>query len=94
MFAGDTSVFVTHPNIKIIYKHANEDLTSIYKWLHMNKLSLNYAQTKYLFIQTDHCKPLPLELPLQVNQKKLEKVRKINFLGVTFNKNLSWKTHI
>ena len=48
MFADDTSVFVTHPNIKIIYKYANEDLNSIYEWLCTNKLSLNYAKTKYV----------------------------------------------
>ena len=95
MFADDASVFVTHPNINIIHKHANEDLIkSTYKWLCTNKLFLNYAKTKYILFQTAHSKPSPLHLSLKVNEKKIKKVWKINFLGVTFNENLSWKTHM
>ena len=90
MFADDTSVFVTHPKIKIFFKHAN----GIYKWLCKNKLSLNYAKPKYMLFQTAHSKPPPLHLPLQVNEKKIKKVREINFLGVTFNEYFSWKTHM
>ena len=71
MFADDTSIFVTHPNIKIIYEHANEDLNSIYKWLRTNKLSLNYAKTKYVLFITANSKPPPLHLPVQVNEKKI-----------------------
>ena len=48
MFADDTSVFITNPNIKIIYKQVNDGLNIIYTWLCTNKLSLNYAQTKYV----------------------------------------------
>ena len=70
MFADDTSVFVTHSNIKIICKHANNDLNNICKWLRTNKLSLNYAKTKYVLFQTAHSKPPPPHLPLQVNEKK------------------------
>ena len=92
--ADNTSVFEIHPNIKIIYKHANEDLNSIYKWLCTNKLSLNYAKIKYKLFQTAHSKPTPLHLLLQVNEKKIKEVREINFSGVTFNENLSWKTHM
>ena len=100
MFADDTSIFVflySHLNIKIIifiYIHANEDLNSIYKWLCTNKLSLNYAKTKFMLFQTAHSKPPPPHLLLQVNEKKIEKVREINFLGITFTENLSWKTQM
>ena len=52
MFANDTGGFVTHPNKKIINKHANKDLNSILKWLGINKLSLNYAKTKYVLFET------------------------------------------
>ena len=79
MFADNTSVFVTHPDIKIIYKHANEDLNSNHKLLCTNKLSLNYAKTKYVLLQTAYSKPPSLHLPLQVNEKKIEKVQEINF---------------
>ena len=96
IFADFTSVFVTHPNIKIIYKLVNEDLIAAFisGCIQTNKLSLNYAKTKYVLFQTAHSKPPPLPLPLQVNEKKIENVRKINFLGVTFNENLFWNTHV
>ena len=63
---------------------------SIYKWLCTKNLSLNYAKTKHVLFQAAHSEPPPLHLPLQVNEKKIEKVREINFLG----ENLSWKTHM
>ena len=47
-----------------------------------------------MLFQTAHSKNPPLYLPLQVIEKKIEKVRKINFLGVNFNENLFWKTHV
>ena len=46
-----------------------------------------------MLFQTAHSKPPPLHLPLQVSEKKIEKVWEINFLGVTFNENF-WKTRM
>jgi len=62
MFADDTSIYLTNPNLVTMYKLANEDLLNIYKWLITNKLSLNTSKTKYILFQTPHSKTPPAYL--------------------------------
>ena len=70
MFADVISVFVTHPNLKIIYKHANEDLNSIYKY------ELNFFK---LYQKLNMCCSKQLILNLHQNEKKLKKSGKLIF---------------
>ena len=94
MFADDTSVFISNSNLTTMYQRANEDLNSIYNWLGANKLSINFTKTKYVLFRTLHSKPPPSNWSLSVHRKKIERVSEINFLGITYNENLSWKKHM
>ena len=50
MFADDTNLFYTHPNMKKLFSTMNEELSSINQWFTSNKLSLNAKKTKkFLF---------------------------------------------
>ena len=46
MFAGDTNLFYSHSNIKILYETLNKELTHINERFNANKLSLNTSETK------------------------------------------------
>ena len=94
MFADDTSVFISNSNLTTKYQRANEDLNSIYNWLSANKLSINFTKTKYVMFRTLRSKPPPSNLSLSIHGKKIERVSEINFLGITYNENLSWKKHM
>ena len=94
MFADDTSVFISNSNITTMYQRANEDLNSIYNWLGASKLSINFTKTKYVLFRTLRSKSPPSNLSLSVHGKKIERVSEINFLGITYNENLSWKKHM
>ena len=94
MFADDTSVFISNSNLTTMYQRANEDLHSIYNWLRANKLSINFTKTKYVLFRTLRSKPPPSNLSLSVHGKKIERVSEINFVGITYNENLSWKKHM
>ena len=94
MFADDTSVFISNSNLITSYQRVNEDLNSIYNWLDANKLSINFTKTKYVLFRTLHSKPPPSNLSLSVHGKKIERVSEINFLGITYNENLTWKKHM
>ena len=74
-----------------MYQRANEDLNSIYNWFGANKLSINLTKTKYVLFRTPHLKPPPFYFSLSVNEKNLNRVSGINFLGITYNENLFWK---
>ena len=94
MFADDTSVFISNSNLTTMYQRANEDLNSIYNWLSANKLSINFTKTKCVMFRTLRSKPPPSNLSLSVHGKKIERVSEINFLGISYNENLSWKKHM
>ena len=94
MFGNDTSVFISNSNLTTMYQRANEDQNSIYNWLGANKLAINFTKTKYVLFRTLRSKPPPPNLSLSIHGKKIESVSEINFLGITYNENLSWKKHM
>ena len=55
---------------------------------------LNFTKTKHVLFRTPHSKPPPPHLSLSVNGKNIKRVREVNFLGITYNENLSWKKHM
>ena len=68
----------------------------MFQWFNANKLSLNKDKTKYTFFhkarENDN---IPLKLPaLFINDKEIEQVTSIKFLGVLTDEHLTWKEHI
>ena len=74
----------------------NDELDKIYEWFNVNKLSLNADKRKHaLFYKPSKTDDLPLLLPkVLINDKEVERVGSIKFLGVLLDEHLSWKEHI
>ena len=97
LYADDTSLLNSlsislnsyDPDIHTI----NLELSKIYDWLAVNKLSLNLRKTKYMLFH-HHNKKLPNNISLQINSTEIERVTNFIFIGVTINEHLSWKPHI
>ena len=49
-FADDTNIFITGKNIQSVYLKTNLELKNIDEWMTANKLIVNSAKTKYLFL--------------------------------------------
>ena len=96
MFADDTNLFFEHTDLRILFSMVNDELKKIYEWFNANKLSLNADKTKYsLFHKPSKTDDLPLLLPkVLINDKEVERVGSIKFLGVLLDEHLSWKEHI
>ena len=96
MFADDTNLFFTHKNIKELFQTVNSELDKVFQWFNANKLSLNKDKTKYTFFHKAREKDnIPLKLPaLFINDKEIERVTSIKFLGVLTDEHLTWKKHI
>ena len=96
MFADDTNLFFSHKNIKDLFQAVNSELGKIFQWFNANKLSLSKDKTKYTFFHKAREKDnIPLKLPaLFINDKEIERVTSIKFLGVLIDEYLSWKDHI
>ena len=57
-----------------------------------NKLSLNVKKTKYMMFHTPQRKVTYPEI--KIINILIENVSKFSFLGIIFNSNLKWHTHI
>ena len=96
MFADDTNLFFAHKNTQHLFKTVNIELEKINVWFRANKLSLNEGKTKYTFFHKIRQKDnIPLKLPsLFINNKEIQRIRSIKFLGVMIDENLSWHEHL
>ena len=75
MFADDTNLFYSHPDIKELFKFSNSELRKVCNWFNANKLSLNEGKTKYIFFHgLGNRNDIPLKLQtLFVNKSQFNK---------------------
>ena len=98
LFADDTSLLDTinlsiSPENTFDSEKLNKELSKIYDWLAVNKLSLNISKTKFMIFHHRN-KSLPKKIEIKINNTVIERVQNFCFLGLTINENLSWKTHL
>ena len=98
LYADDTNLFSTiEYSTPICTSKADEllnrELSLVNEWLEINKLSLNIGKTKYTIFHP-HQKDITDLIPrLNMNGIEIERVETFDFLGVTLDEYLTWKSH-
>ena len=94
LYADDTTLYISFTSQTNTTNLINTEIEKINKWLAINKLSLNIGKTKYMLFHAMN-KDLTNCIPdLVVNGNVINRVRDFNFLGIIFNENMSWKSHL
>ena len=101
MFADDTTLLNSicsfqknvHENLSDISAHINNELSTVYDWLCVNKLSLNVNKTKAMVFSFKQ-RSLSEMPKLMINNIEIENVDDFKFLGIHINRNISWQPHI
>ena len=100
MYAADTCSYYSFDSVDAMKQAIDADLTALKAWLESNKLSLNVAKTETMIIGTEtenmvvgHKRQTnrihgPLEVKINGGQAK--RVKKVKYLGVTVDENLTW----
>ena len=91
LFADDTTIVSAHHDIDILFSQANIELTKLYNWFCLNKLSLNIDKTSYILFSNKQDDP---KNTINIDNINIKRVFSNNFLGVTIDHKLSWKTQI
>jgi len=79
-------------NSNSIAVNINNELSKINMWLKLNKLSLNVAKTKAMVF---HHPRKNVTVPnLSIDGHRVEFVNDFNYLGIIFDKHLTWNKHI
>ncbi len=96
IYANDTSLTST---LKIILREnmsiensINNELMNITEWLKLNKLSLNIPKTTFMVFHKAQRKMTPTKI--KIVDTIIEQDSDFNFLGLTINQQLNWKSHV
>ena len=92
IFADDTNIFLSGPNIKDLTHILNTELTTLAEWLTRNRLSLNIKKTHFMVFKPK--RNSKYETPsIEINNEKISEVKECKFLGVMLDNELNWKAH-
>ena len=92
LFADDTNLFCTGPNLHDIVCQINQEIKIIYSRVKANKLSLNIDKTNFmLFTPKRFSRVMDV---LLIDGKRIMEVSETKFLGVIIDNKLNWKPHI
>ena len=94
LYADDTTLFSTIQVKSVSQLDINRQLTYVYDWLAVNKLSLNVKKTKYVLFHAINKNTEGLIPELKIDGITIERVLSFNFLGIHLNENMLWKNHI
>ena len=94
MYADDTTIYFNLEDFNLLTRETNinRELEKVNISLKLNKLSLNTQKTKLMLF---HRKQKHFDkISVVINSIEIEHVPSFNFLGIMFDENLSWKSHI
>jgi exonuclease III len=102
MFADDTNILGSFDSNSIknettkseLETKINSELDQVSDWLAVNKLSLNIQKTKYMTFHSNRSQTKNIKINIKMKGITLEKVDTFKFLGVEFDSNMSWTSHI
>ena len=90
-FADDTSIFCSADNYNDLETQANNALTKVYKWLCINKLTLNFDKTNFIIFSK---RPPNINLNLHIGDTKIKNVASTKYLGLNIKQDMKWQIHI
>lgn len=93
LFADDTSLSYESTDSNQLIQQMTDDMEKLQMYFAENLLSLNISKTKYMIFKSARSRP-PANLSLVVNSETIEKVETFKYLGLTFDANLTWYSHI
>ena len=92
-FADDTNLLHVHKSIKSLQHKCQSDINHLRFWLQANKISINASKTEYIIFTPKRKKPAS-NFKLKINGHRLNSSKKIKYLGIMLDSDLSWRTHI
>ncbi len=85
-------VILNNINNDDVESKINSEIACINDWLKCNKLSLNISKCKYMIFHIPQKNEKHLHL--NVENTAIDQVSDLNFLGLTINEHLNWKSHL
>ena len=91
LFADDACLISSSTSSTLLQYLVNRELIKISNWMTANKLCLNYGKTVFLTLSNQK---VPASLNIEINNNAIVEVEHVKYLGVIFDKKLTWGPHI
>ena len=93
-FADDSNTFASAKDKKELHDQATRELGKLSSWFSHNRLSLHYEKLEFMNFSKTNRGIDSQELPLEIDGKAIRRVQETKFLGVSLDKNITWRKHI
>jgi len=90
-FADDLAVLTKGKTPSEVKAFANSDLAKIEKWAKDNKMQFNETKTKAMLITRKRNNE---SINIYINNRRLEMVKEMKYLGIYFDNRLTFNKHI
>ena len=94
LFADDTNIFYSHPNLNTLVNTLNTELPKISSWFKCNKLSLNINKTHFMHFKQTTANTAEIPINIIIDNLTIEHKQNSKFLGVYIDENLTWNNHL
>jgi hypothetical protein len=92
LFAYDTNILITSPNISQFQNDSKISFDQISKWFNVNQFSLNLEKTHFIHYINKNIDNSDIKIIFE--DKQTSKVTTTTFLGLYTDNTFSWNTHI
>jgi hypothetical protein len=93
LFADDTSLLVTSPNLNDFQANINTAFHCINEWFKVNLLSINFSKTHYIQFTANTNNPIT-NIKTAYDNKQITTISDIKCIGIYINDTINWKCHI
>lgn len=94
LYADDTNLFIQSHNLNSKITSINEDLSTLYRWCIMNKLTINLTKTNYIILKNHQNKFCFNKNSIVLNNIPITNSNSIKFLGILLDNHLNWTSHV
>ena len=96
MFADDTTLHTSQPDLQSVNTKLQESLNQLVNWTELNRMCLHPKKTKYMLLTSRQKRQNISSSPpsLFIQKSPVEEVSSHKVLGVIIDNNLTWSSHI
>ena len=93
LFADDANLYFSSKNLSHLKANLNHELKSVAEWMKCGRLALSISRTNFILFHSSKLKPNQ-SLRIKIDDALVKQVGSTKYLGLTFDSNLTWKSHI
>ena len=94
MYADDVASYFASKDVNKVTDSLNEDLSHIATWIDTNQLKMNIGKTQLMTLGGQSFRSKWQQVDVQLQGTTIPKRDSVRYLGLTIDRDLSWKTHV